>query len=172
MPPFLRGIGGRCGRSAAAASELALIAPVLSLMLIMLVDLGRAFQQRIQIVAAVSAGAEFAFLAEQNGVAGATIVQEAKAVVVSASNSLLSTSNVTITINNGNSWGDRCCVSGSGTTVTWSCFTAGSTTACDDGSNPGIYAQISASYAFVPFFAADTQLTGQTLSSSIIARVK
>jgi Flp pilus assembly protein TadG len=162
----------RLGVAAAAATELALIAPVLSLMLIMLVDLGKAFQQRIQIVAAVSAGAEFAFLAAQNGTAGATIVSEATSIIVTASNSLLRTSDITFTVNNGNSWSDRCCVSESNGAVSWSCFTAGTYTSCADGSDPGVFVQLSASHTFVPFFSADAQLTGTTLSSSVIARVQ
>jgi Flp pilus assembly protein TadG len=161
------------GARAAAAAELALIAPLLSLMLIVLVDLGRAFQQRIQIVAAVSAGAEFAFLAEQNGTAGATIVTETKAVVVSASNSLLATSDITVTVNDGNPWSDRCCVSGGGgAAVTWTCGSAGSITSCADGSSPGVYVEISATHQFTPFFSADVTLTGTVLSSDIVARVQ
>jgi hypothetical protein len=80
----------------------------------------------------------------------------------------------TVTANSANLatyWAQKCCVSGStGSAVYTSC--AASTTTCADGSNPGVFVQISATLPFTPFFSSDSQLTGTSLSSSILARVK
>jgi Flp pilus assembly protein TadG len=171
------------GVAGVAAMELAMIAPAFSTLLIMFVDVGKAYHQQVQIDSAVSNGAEFAYLGAQNGTAVATIMSELPTEVVAASSSLLSASNVSIYINNNQVtasttssqmstwWGQKCCLSGgAGSAVSWSC--SSTTTSCADTSNPGVYVTVSASLPFTPYFPLDAKMTGKTLVSSITARVQ
>jgi Flp pilus assembly protein TadG len=171
------------GIAAVAAVEMGLIAPLLSTMVTMFVDIGKAYQQQTQIISAVSNGAEFAYLGAKNGTAPATIVSEITSEVVAASNSLLTSSNVSISVNDTpitaatttaeltGYWADRCCLSGgAGSAVSWSCSSGA--TSCADGSNPGLYVTVTASKPFTPYFAADARLTGKNLVSSITSRIE
>ncbi len=158
--------------SAAAAIELGLVAPFLFLLIVMTIDFGRAFLQQNELVSALSAGVQYGVLAVQHGTALATIETNTPSIVAGASNSLLTSSNVTATLNNGNPSTDTCCISGGsgGTAITWTC--AASPPTCSDGSNPGVYMKIYASVSFQPLFSLDKALTGESLAGTVIERIQ
>jgi Flp pilus assembly protein TadG len=171
------------GTAGVATLEMAMIAPFLTLSLIMFVDVGKAYRQQAELVSAVSAGAEFAYLGAQAGTAPATILSELPSEVAAASNALITSSNVSISINNNpitaattdaelaSYWAERCCLSGgAGSAVSYSC--AANATTCSDSASPGLYITIATSMAFSPYFSGDTQMTGKTLGGSITARVQ
>ena len=157
-------------RSGAAAVEMGLVAPVLVIFLVCIVDLGMALYQWTVVEAAVSAGGQFAFLAGQNGTAAATIQTQTASVVQSASHSLLTASNVTVTVNNGQPATNTCCLTSTGPGQrTWSCAATAPT--CSDGSNPGLYIEIVGTYTLKPIIP-NVSLTGATLTSDVVARIR
>jgi Flp pilus assembly protein TadG len=172
------------GTNGAAALELGVVAPMLMLFATMFLDVNKAYRDQTQITAAVGAGAEFAYVAAQTGTASAaTIISEITSEVVATSNALLTANNVSIYLN-GNPvnastasttltsyWAQRCCLSGSGSTISFSGCSSTPPT-CTDASNPGLYLTITASASFSPYISVDTQMTGKTLSGSIITRIQ
>jgi Flp pilus assembly protein TadG len=162
---FARAIGG------GAAIELALVTPVLMTMTVITVDVGSAYLQQNRISSALAAGAQYAFLAETNGVAFATIEANTKQIVIGAANSLLTAGQVVVSINNGDATAtDKCCITGGsgGSAIAWNC---GANPLCADGSEPGAYVEISASTTFTPLFGMDKTLAGAALGSKIIERI-
>ena len=152
-------------RSGVAALELALVAPIFITLMLFTVDMGIAVLSKAQIARAMAAGAEYATLAGQNTakVATATIATNAARFAGAVTNAFLATAKVTTSVNNGAATGSVCCLG-----TTWTC----STTAgfqCADGSSPGTYLTITATYKFLPFFSADTYLIGKTLSETVVA---
>jgi Flp pilus assembly protein TadG len=157
----------RFGRSGVAAMELALVSPVLVALIIASVDVGAAFLSKAQIVQAVTTAGEYATLAGQNPnkIASATIAANAKTYASAVSSILLGTPTVTVLINNGAATGSTCCVGSA-----WTCSTS-TTFTCADGSVPGNYITITASYPYKAIFAADKLLTGKVLTDTIVARL-
>ena len=159
----------RADHAGVAAVEFGLVAPILVTLLIIIVDIGIGFYQWTRVVAAVSAGAQFATLAAQSGTAIATVNTEVPAVVVAASGALLTTGNITTSVNGGNSANYSCCISGSGSATAYTCASTAPT--CSDGSYPGVYLAISATHSLSPILTA-TALTNAMLTSTVVQRIK
>ena len=163
----------RLGKDASgtAALEFGLLAPVLLLIVVIVVDLGISLYQWQQVVSAVSAGGQFALLAGQHGTAATAIATETATVVQSSSNALLTANSVTVTANNGQSPTGTCCLStsGAGLTRSWTCSTT--PPVCADGSTPGVYIEINASYSVTPLIPS-AALSGASLKSDLIERVR
>ena len=154
-------------RSGIAALEMALLAPMLATLMLLVIDFGAAFLSKARITRALQSGAEYATLAGQNNVALATVTSGAQSIAGAVTSSFLGTPTVTAVVNQGAATGSRCCVNSS----TWSCSTASNFT-CADGSSPGVYLTLSARYPFRALFSLDTYLTGKTLSDSIVAPIQ
>jgi Flp pilus assembly protein TadG len=152
-----------------AAVEFALIAPVFAFMLVVIVDVGRFVYDRTIIIGAVSAGVQFAVLAVQHGTAVGTVATEAASVTKDQSQGQLTAADVTVTVNNGTSSSNVCCVETSGSTTTWTC---GAAPTCADGSSPGVYLKVAGSATFQPLLPADTALIGNVMQSTVIGRIK
>lgn len=150
-------------KRAVAALEMALMAPVLTTVMIAALDVGGAVLTKAQIARALAGSAEYATLAGQNAVASATIVTNARAIAGTVSSSFAGTPTVTAVVNNNAASGSKCCPG-----ATWSCSTSTSFT-CADGSAPGIYLTVTATYPFTPLFPADTRLVGKTLTDTVVA---
>ncbi len=150
-------------RSAVAAIETALVAPLLITLLIGVTDFSMALLSHAQIARALAGSAAYATLAGQNGVATATIVANARAMAGTTANAFLGTPVVTTLLNNGAATGATCCPG-----ATWTCSTATGFT-CADGAPPGTYLKISVATPFLAFWSADTWLLGATLHDSVVA---
>lgn len=156
-----RRAGWRLGTAGVAGLELALMSPILILLTIMAVDFCGALSSRAQIARALANAAEYATLAGQNSVAQTTIAANARTLAGTVANGFVGTPTTTAVVNNGVA-GSKCCIGAS-----WNCSTT--LTTCGDGSSPGVYITITASYAFTPLFPSDTTLAGKTLTDSITA---
>lgn len=154
-------------RSGIAALEMALLAPVMATLGLLVVDFAAAFLSKARITRALENAAEYATLAGQNSVVASTIISGATTIAGNVSSSFLGIPTVTAVINQGAAAGSKCCLG----TGTWSCSTSATFT-CSDGSSPGVYITVSARYPFTPLFSLDTYLTGKTLSDQIVAPVQ
>lgn len=156
----------RLGRAGLAGIELALVAPVLILLTIASVDFGAALMEKAQISRALGAAAQYATLAGQNNVATATIATNAKVYASAVTGTFVGAATVTASINNGAAAGALCCPG-----AAWTCSTVTGFT-CADGSTPGTYIKVTASYPFKPLLSGDTMLVGKTLSESVVAPLR
>ncbi|HUZ74673.1 MAG TPA: TadE/TadG family type IV pilus assembly protein [Stellaceae bacterium] len=126
-----RGFLTRLGRDRAgvAAVELALIAPVLTALVIPMVDLGIGAYDKMRIQNAAEAGAQYA-LANASSYDASSIQ--------SAATNATSLSGITATV------GETCnCITGSAIGTAVSC-----TTTCADGSKPGTYVSVSTNMSY------------------------
>ena len=156
-------------RSAIAALEMALIAPVFLILLGGTVDLGVLIYDKDETAKATSSGLEYAALAEQADTDASTISSNVSALVTAqVPTRFVSTPAVTVSVNNGAVSSDRCCVTFSGGTPSWNC--APSPPTCSDGSDPGIFLQVTTSYTFKPLFPEDSFLA-QTVTSTALRRI-
>lgn len=153
----------RRDRSGVAALEMALVAPVLVAILIASVDFGAALLSKAQVTEALAASAAYATLAGQNQVSQTSIVANAKGMAGGVQGAFLGTPVVTVSVNNGAAAGSACCPGS-----VWSCSTS-TGFRCADGSTPGTYITIKASYPFVALIAADTLLVGKVLADQVTA---
>jgi Flp pilus assembly protein TadG len=147
--------------------ELAIVGPVLVTLMIGGVDFGAAMLSKAQIIQALSGAAAYATLAGQNSsVTQATIVTNTESIAGAVSSPFLVKKSTNAVVNNGAASGSVCCPGSS-----WSCSTASGFT-CSDGSSPGTYITITATYTFTPLFSGDTRLVGKTLTGTITAPLK
>ena len=159
----------RNDRSGVAALEIALVAPFLLVVLGGTVDLSIMIYDKDETAKAISSGLEYAVLAEQAGTSTSTISTNV-GTLVSAQIPTRAVSNpvVTVSVNNGAASGDRCCVTFSGGVASWTC--AASAPVCSDGSDAGLYMQVTTSYAFRPLLPEDSFLA-QPITSTAIRRI-
>lgn len=145
-------------RRATAALEFALVTPVLLIMLGGVVDFGLVMLARSQLASAVAQGAEYA-IATGSSVSPASV----KTLVQSAS----PLSGVTATVSP--SSGAACyCVTGTPLALTSHICSS----ACPDGSSPGIYLTIKAQYTYQPILPFYSQLAATTLSEQAEVRLQ
>ena len=141
-------------RSGIAAVEMALIAPFFVILLGGMVDVGLLLHEKAQVSQATSAGLAYAVLAEQAGATIGSISTNVETMIQDEVNTgFTSGTNVAITINNGNTSSDVCCITFTGGTASWNC--AASAPTCGDGSNAGLYLQAQTTYSFTPLFPED-----------------
>jgi Flp pilus assembly protein TadG len=150
-----------------AAVEFALITPILVVLLVIIVDAGLFVYQRTVIIGAVSAGAQFAVLAAQQGTTIDTAFStNARSATLTQSQGQLTAAGASVTVTlHGTSSTNVCCITTSGRT-TWP------TPPCSDGSPPGIYITIVGSAPFTPLLSADTYLVGSVMNSTLIERLE
>jgi Flp pilus assembly protein TadG len=148
-------------RSGVAAMELAIVGPVLVTLMIGGVDFGAAMLSKAQIIQALSGAA-----GQNSSVTQATIVTNTESIAGAVSSPFLVKKSTNAVVNNGAASGSVCCPGSS-----WSCSTASGFT-CSDGSSPGTYITITATYTFTPLFSGDTRLVGKTLTGTITAPLK
>ncbi len=156
----------KLGRSGVAALELALVAPILVTLMIAVIDFGAALLSKAQITEALAAAAAYSTLAGQNTTTNptqASIAANAKTIAGSLASAFVGAPTVTAVVNNGAAKGSKCCPG-----TIWACSTVANFT-CTDGSSPGNYITITASYPFKALIATDKYLVGKTLSDSIVA---
>ncbi len=153
-------------QSGIAAVEMALIAPFFLILLGGTVDLALLVHEQAQITQATSAGLAYAELAEQAGVAVSTISTNVTTMIQDEINTgYISGASVAVTINNGNPSADRCCVSFSGGTASWTC--AASAPTCTDSSTPGLYLKVMTTYSYKPLFPEDDFLPKSTTNVAL-----
>lgn len=151
---------------AAAAVELALLAPIPIMLMIAAVDTGLALLSHAQIARALASSAQYATLAGQNNVAFTTISVNAKTLASAVASGFLGTPVVTAVVNNAAAVGALCCPG-----LSWTCSSAGGFT-CADGSTPGSYLTITARYPFTPLWSPDTLLVGKILTEAVVVPLK
>lgn len=153
-------------RSAVAAVELAILAPVPIMLMIASIDFGVALLSHAQIARALESAAEYATLAGQNNVAFATIAGNARTLAGAVSSGFVGKPTVVAVVNNAAPTGSQCCPGS-----VWSCSTAAGFS-CADGSTPGTYLTLTASYPFLPLWSTDTLLAGRTLVETVVVPLK
>jgi Flp pilus assembly protein TadG len=129
----------RSHRRAVAAVEFALVAPVLALVLVGAIDYGFREWSRSCLANAVAQGAYYAFLSGPNvsGTTVQTLVQNASPLT-----------GVTVTVNPPTA---AACYCPSGSPAALGPQVTSCTTACTDGTTPGTYLKISATYTQTPW---------------------
>lgn len=153
----------RSARSGVAILEFALTAPFLLAVVAGLADFPLAFWYRIAVISAVESGANYAFAVEQNG---------------SGLHDSLSPDDVrTVVLASGGVSGMRVTV-GSATT---NCIQAGPVSAliavpadgvCMDGTMPGTYMTITASYRYAPLVPFYAMVASTTLAQTATIRLQ
>lgn len=145
----------RLGRRGVAAVEFALVVPLVLMLFGGATDIGLAVWTRGILSNAVSAGAYYAFLT------GPSVAPSAITTLVENASPL---SGVSASATEP----DTYCASGSPATLT---ATPQSDT-CSDGTKPGTYTMISASYAMIPMLPAFTGLGPTQLQESVTVRLQ
>ena len=152
---------GPAARRAAAALEFALVGPILLLFLGGTADFGFAIYSRSRLAAAVSAGAEYAMLHGRSITASnfSTFASTVQSVVAQVSQLNLAAGQPTVSIN-------TYCIGGTPAALVQS------TSTCPNGSAPGVYAVINASFSS-PLFMPVGSITGSlAVSQSATVRLQ
>ncbi|HQT78832.1 MAG TPA: pilus assembly protein [Rhodopila sp.] len=177
-------------RSALAALEFALVAPLLSALLIGSVDAAQLFLAQLRLSAAVHAGADYA-LANQSSVSAANGAALAAAIaqivgningVGWASGTVVVNNGPTVTFSNGSavSGGSASsanayyCLSGSPGAWEWGTSVSDDSEACDnagDGAKAGKFVTITASRAFTPSILS-VEFASGPLTQSVAVQVQ
>ncbi|MDE2517176.1 MAG: pilus assembly protein [Rhodospirillales bacterium] len=145
-------------RRGVAALEFALVMPVLLIMLGGVVDFGLVMLARSQLASAVTQGAEYA-MATGSSVSPSSI----RTMVQSASP--LAGVTATVTPSSG-----AACYCVTGTPLALSSHIC--TSACPDGSSPGVYLTIKAQYTYQPILPFYSALAATTLSEQAQVRLQ
>ena len=157
MRPSVR----RDANAGVAAVEFAIAAPILLMLAGAFADFGLAYQTDARLAAAVSTGADYAFVQAQAN--GGAVSTTAVAAAVTAALGLNGAHT------NASSPG-LFCPSDAGSVTRLVPGTAG--TACADGSFPGTYTTISVSYTYQPLMPLYSMLAPTTLSVSGTVRLQ
>jgi Flp pilus assembly protein TadG len=155
----VRGFG--CNRRGISAVEFALTLPALLIIVGGIADVGLMCRQGAQLAAAMHAGSYYAILAGANGTSA------------NARSAMSAASGLTGASFNAN--GPACyCVVTTGGTVSLSGGTPPpcSNTPCADGTLPGTYMQLTASYAYQPMMPGFSTLVATTLNESATVRLQ
>ena len=150
----------RMGHDGVAAVEMAICAPILISLFIASYDFGAALLSKARVQQALASAAEYATLAGLNGVSSASIAANAQTIAGALSSPFLGQPTVSAIVNAGAGSGSKCCLG-----TPWTCSTT--TTSCSDGSTPGVYMKITASYPFKPVFTLDAALTGVVITGTV-----
>jgi Flp pilus assembly protein TadG len=156
-----RGRLGAGDRRATAIMEFAIAAPALLYFLVAASDFGLARWRTICVANAVAQGGYYAFRA------GPTVSQSAvKTLVQNASSVSIPAANITTT-------DPTQCYCPSLTPATLGTAQANCTTTCSDGTSPGNYMTITATYNLKGFFPSlGLTSSGKTISESVTVRLK
>lgn len=164
LPPVLR--LGRDERGVSAV-EFALIVPVMSLVLVAVLEFGTILYQRFEIDSAVSAGANYALVsgAAVTAADGADLAADIASVV--NARRAFAWADLSISVNNGPTYAvtsggplasgtaanaDACyCPTGNAQALDWGAAVA-CTTTCPDGTPPGKFVRIALSRPYSPIF--------------------
>jgi Flp pilus assembly protein TadG len=152
---------GASDRRATAVMEFAIAAPALLYFFVAASDFGLASWKLGCVANAVAQGGYYAFRT------GPTVSQSAvKALVQNASSVSIPAANITTT-------DPTQCYCPSGTPATLGTAQANCTTTCSDGTTPGNYMTIAATYRLTGFFSSlGLTKTGETISESVTVRLK
>ena len=151
----------RGARSGVAAVEFALVAPVLLILAGALTDFGLADQAEGRLAAAVASGADYAFVQAQAN--GGSVSTGAVAGAVTAA---LGLAGATATASPPGAY----CLSRAGASTSLVPGSPG--IACADGTFPGTYMIVSASYAYRPLMPLYSMLAPVSLSASGAVRLQ
>lgn len=143
-------------RRGVAALEFALTMPVLLILLGGLTDFGFALWDKAKLADAVAIGAQYAYLN-----AGSTTLQQSVQTLVSTASGI-SSSTLSVTATAPASY----CLAGTPPAL------ASSTMPCTDGTAPGKYMTITASYPYPAILPAYSMLVGKTLTESTTVRIQ
>ena len=158
---LLRALRRPAATRAAAALEFALVGPVLLLFLGGAADFGLAIHSRGRLAAAVSAGAEYAMLHGRSITATQfpTFASAIKSVVAGVSGLNLAAGQPTVSVN-------TYCIQGSPPALVQSGGT------CANGSTPGVYAVIKASFNSPLFLPVGSLASSLAVSQSATVRLQ
>jgi Flp pilus assembly protein TadG len=153
-----------------AAVEFALSAPFMILFFISIADFGFVFHKEIQLSAALSAGAEYAFTQGQTET-GSTLTTDVTGFVNKIS--AVPLSSVSASYNNGLSATSCYCENGAGASFSFTGpYTCGSACTDGSGSTAGKYVSISAAFTYSPMFPSDQIFYNASLSQSVLVRLQ
>lgn len=147
----------RDDHSAVAAIEFGLLLPLFALIVVGAIDFGLAFDAKLRLSNAVGEGAQFSFLTGPN-------VQAAQVQTVVQSASTLSPVNVNVTYSASSCY----CLTGSPASLTQQ----NCSTSCANGTPPGKYVSIAATYTYQPIFPSYHLLANSVLSENATVRVQ
>ena len=169
MPP----IATPCRRSiaGAAATELALMAPIFAVLLIAIVDFAFAFYSKQQLATAVSTSMQFAYDNGQNLTSTQVPTFLANVATGARTATTLNLGAPTVKFNNatdGSNAGSCYCIDG--TTGTWTATTCGASCS-SNGPTAGKFVSIKATYSYTPIIRSDFLASG-TISDSVLVRVQ
>ena len=134
------------------------------------IDSGLMLYEKTQLTHAVSAGAEYAFLATQQSASATTILSNVKSLISNELAFPFGSSAVTVTPTYMSGAGSTmCCLTTSNGVTTSTC--SDSTTNCPDGASAGVYLQVAASFTFQPLFPTDFFLR-RVVSETLTGRVQ
>lgn len=160
-----------------AAVELALLAPIFLLFLALLLDLGLAFSNKLRLVSATAAAAQFAFSNGQSLTASTVpaFLANVNSVATSAAN-ITPAPTVTVKYNNvtdGSNFTNYYCISGtSSTTAIWT-STSTSSSSCGGNVMSGKFVTIILSATTTPLFYSNSLIgTMITEQDAAIVRVQ
>ena len=164
----MRNAGIRRGKAGVAALELALVAPVFTTLLVGVADFSLAYHQQLQLSAAVSAGALYAFTQGQS-VSGSTLTTDVKNFVNAVS--AVSLTSVTVKYNNGLVAANCYCVHGA--TPTYSgALACGAACVDGSGSTAGKFVSISAVITYTAKFPPDQAFFPNPFTRSVTVRLQ
>jgi Flp pilus assembly protein TadG len=164
----VRNAGIRRGKAGVAALELALVAPVFTTLLVGVADFSMAYHQQLQLAAAVSAGALYAFAQGQTE-SGTTLTTDVKNFVTAVS--AVSLTSVTVKYNNGLVATSCYCVHASPPTYS-AAMTCGATCTDGSGSTAGKFVSISAKITYTAKFPPDQAFFPNPFTRRVTVRLQ
>lgn len=176
-------------RQGNAAVEFALISPVLMLLMVGIVDIGRALMMKHRLGEAVSAGAQYALVntGMVTSSSGAALASSIATVVVNAMYTGWASASSTVVVNGGptaslssgvlttggtasNASNYYCPTGTSPATMVWTTGSQG--VACADGSLPGQFVSVSASTTYVPLFSSYGLLPSGAMTEAVVVQTQ
>ncbi|GBQ93086.1 hypothetical protein GLI01_04440 [Gluconacetobacter liquefaciens] len=151
------------GRAGVAALEFALMTPFLLAVLAGLGDFPLAFWDRMTLISAVESGANYAFALEQNasGTHNALLPGDVRNAVLAAGG----LSGMIVTVGSATT---NCIQPGTVSTL----IAVPTDGICPDGTMPGTYMSIAASYRYVPLMPFYAMVASTTLTDTAIVRLQ
>jgi hypothetical protein len=151
-----------------AALELGLLAPVLILLIVAMSDFSMVYHKQMQLSAALTAGAEYAFTTGQTE-SGTTLTTDVTNFVKTVSAVTLSSASASY--NGGLIAADYYCVKGSPPTYSGP-YVSGFLCVDGSGSTAGKYISISGSFTYTAIFAADQHFFPTAFTQTVLVRLQ